>query len=326
MVTAGPRSAVLSPVISISMPVSDKNLEAQSPLIFIFFFHLELFFFLRFHLLLFSIQICLSVSSLCLIYSAGFSKAGEVNRGNTLAGAQLSSLQFSLAALATGPLKPASWQIGCHPILMIIKLNQACSNNRIIHLSLSPQLNNIAVIIWAAGAANIPTVHQHWAPVALRPHWGGEGGRRRWTWTGGRGDWILGEEAGPGWTGRGSWTWQPAWEHGPCVEASQRLAVREREARREHRSHARHTGAQHERWQGSWSRTHSLDWCRWWCWGRWDSGSSGCRWGRGGGDCAGSAKAKQVRIHVTGVPQLSVGGLEIRRTCPHEKRVPQWPT
>lgn len=53
-----------SPVISISMPVLDSNLEAQSLLIFIFFFPLELLFLPRFHFLKSSIKICRSVSSL----------------------------------------------------------------------------------------------------------------------------------------------------------------------------------------------------------------------------------------------------------------------
>lgn len=200
---------------------------------------------------------------------------------------------------------------------------QSSPNSQIIHLSLPPHLNDITVIIRAAGAANIPTVDQHCAPVALRPHRGGEGGRRRWTRAGGRGGWILGQEAGSSWTRRGSWTRQPSWEHGPCVEARQRLTVREREAWREH---GRHAGAQHEWWQGSRSWTRSLDHWRgggWWCWGRC---SSGRRRGRGCGDCAGSAKAKQVWVHITGVSQLRVGGLEVRRACPHEKRVPQWAT
>ncbi len=170
MVTAGPLSSI-SPVISISMPVLDKNLEAQSPLIFIFPFHLDL----TFYLLTFSIQICCCVSILRLS-SAHTVSPRQLNRGNTFARAQFSSaslvfhfLSISLAASAAGPQRPASRQIGCHPILKIIKFDQACSNSLIIHLSLSPHLNDIIIIIRAAGAALIPSVHQYLAPVAIRP-------------------------------------------------------------------------------------------------------------------------------------------------------------
>lgn len=165
------------------MPVLDKNLEARSPLIFIFFFFfflfffpLELLFFLGFNLLIFSIKICRSVFSLRSIPFQTVSprqwRRTEETLLQGLSCHYINCLSFflsiSLTASGTGPLMPSSRQTGCHPILMTFKLNQARSNKHIICLSLSPHLNYI-VIIRAAGAADIPAVHQHRAPVALRP-------------------------------------------------------------------------------------------------------------------------------------------------------------
>lgn len=200
---------------------------------------------------------------------------------------------------------------------MITKSNQACSTNRDL-LSLSSHLNDITIIIWAAATADIPTVHQHGGPEALGPCPWREGGGGRWARAGGGGGWVLREVAGPRQTRGGSCYRQPAGEHGPSVEARQRLAIGQREAWWQHCSHACHTGSQHIWGHGCWSTA-----C-WWCWGRCRRSSGACRWRRGGGDCASSTEAKQVLVHVTGFPQMSVRGLEIRRASPHEK--PKRPT
>lgn len=201
---------------------------------------------------------------------------------------------------------------------MMTKSNPACSNHGNL-LSLSSHHHDITIIIWAAATADIATVHQHGRPEALGPGPWGERGGGGWAGAGGGGGWVLREVAGPRQTWGGSCSRQAAREHGARVEARQRLAIGQWEAWRQHCCHARHIGPQHVWWHGSWSTA------GWWCWGRCRGSSGGCsRRGGGGRERASSTKAKQVLVHVTGFPQMSVRGLEIRRASPHEK--PQRPS
>lgn len=200
---------------------------------------------------------------------------------------------------------------------MITKSNQGCSINRNL-LSLSFHLNDISIIIWAAAAANIPTVHQHGGLEAFGPCPWREGGGGRWAWARGGGGWVLREVAGPRQSWRGSCSRQPSREHRPGIEARQRLAVRQWEAWWQHCSHACHVGSQHIWAHGSWSTA-----C-WWCRGRCRRSSGGYRQRGGGRDCPSSTEAKQVLVHVIRFPQMGVRGLEIRRASPHEK--PKRPT
>lgn len=142
MVTAGPLSAVPSPVIRISETWKPKVLR-------LFFSHLELsssgFIFSEIHIL-FSL----------------FSPSKH-QRGLSCHHTDLFLEVHFLHLSATGSLKPASRQIGHHPIKMILRL----LNNYMFRLSLSADFDDIIVIIGAAGAADIPAVHQHGAPGAF---------------------------------------------------------------------------------------------------------------------------------------------------------------
>lgn len=348
MVTIGPYSAVLSPVISILMPALDKKKKKNS-----FFWKLKIFKLLfspslwrvfkplsGFFFWYSASRLSLSVQSLLNPHSDHFFKASRdvqekhfsrASDLNTLNVCHFFLISFNLiSSWPLGNLHPGKWAA----ILLwwLLQFLKAFSQKDIILLSLSPHLNYI-IFIWAADAADIPAVHQHRASLTLGPSWGGEGRRGRWGGAGCSSRRVLGQETGSSWAGSSSWARHPSWEHWAGVEARQRWTIRQREAWWEHPSHAWHVGAQHEWWQGSWKWTGSFDWWRgWWCWGgRWDGGSGGCHqwWGRrGSGNSAGSAHVPPMPIwvHVTGVTQLSVGGLEVMRACPHEKRMPQWTT